>query len=89
MPDFIQQWRSNPASPLPTIRCKPWHYEDKLVLIGDAAHAVVPFYGQGRFFVRSPKSQLLVLWPLADSIFVSSVRLSRDELRLRGLPHPG
>jgi kynurenine 3-monooxygenase len=30
-----------------TIRCGPWFYKDKVALVGDAAHAVVPFYGQG------------------------------------------
>ncbi|MCH7547525.1 MAG: FAD-dependent monooxygenase [Planctomycetes bacterium] len=38
---------SNPLGSLATVRCEPWHYQDKVVLIGDAAHAVVPFYGQG------------------------------------------
>src|SRR5213076_2848551 len=32
---------------LVTIRCAPWFYRDKICLVGDAAHAVVPFYGQG------------------------------------------
>src|SRR5205814_10438901 len=32
---------------LVTIRCAPWYYKDKVTLVGDAAHAVVPFYGQG------------------------------------------
>jgi kynurenine 3-monooxygenase len=32
---------------LVTIRCAPWFYKDKVALVGDAAHAVVPFYGQG------------------------------------------
>lgn len=30
-----------------TVKCLPWHIEDKLLLMGDAAHAIVPFYGQG------------------------------------------
>jgi len=32
---------------LGTVYCDPWHYEDKAILLGDAAHAVVPFFGQG------------------------------------------
>ena len=36
-----------PPVPLVTIRCEPYHWEDKVLLIGDAAHAIVPFYGQG------------------------------------------
>lgn len=37
----------NPTSALVTIKCFPWTYADKVALVGDAAHAVVPFYGQG------------------------------------------
>jgi kynurenine 3-monooxygenase len=46
MPDFAKQWEVNPVSSLVTIGCYPWH-RGKVLLIGDAAHAVVPFYGQG------------------------------------------
>lgn len=37
----------NPTSALVTIRCYPWTYWDKVALVGDSAHAIVPFYGQG------------------------------------------
>ncbi len=37
----------NPTSALVTIRCYPWTYWDKVALVGDSAHAVVPFFGQG------------------------------------------
>jgi kynurenine 3-monooxygenase len=47
MPTLVEDYFANPASSLPTIRCYPWTYEDKLVLLGDAAHGIVPFYGQG------------------------------------------
>ncbi|MGI9089262.1 MAG: FAD-dependent oxidoreductase [Chthoniobacterales bacterium] len=47
MPSLREDFRSNPTGSLVTIRCAPWHYHDKVALIGDAAHAVVPFYGQG------------------------------------------
>ncbi len=47
MPTLHADWAANPTSSLATIRCNPFHYRDKAVLIGDAAHAVVPFYGQG------------------------------------------
>lgn len=46
MPDFRTQWDHNPVSSLVTVKCYPWH-RGKVLLIGDAAHAVVPFYGQG------------------------------------------
>lgn len=47
MPALIEDWSRNPPGTLVTIRCRPWHYRDKVVLLGDAGHAVLPFYGQG------------------------------------------
>ena len=47
MPDLEQDFFNNPTSSLVTIRCAPWYKSDKVLLLGDAAHAVVPFYGQG------------------------------------------
>jgi kynurenine 3-monooxygenase len=47
MPALLEDFRENPTGSLVTIRCAPWHYKDKVALVGDAAHAVVPFYGQG------------------------------------------
>jgi kynurenine 3-monooxygenase len=47
MPSLLDDFRNNPTGSLVTIRCAPWFYQDKVCLVGDAAHAVVPFYGQG------------------------------------------
>jgi kynurenine 3-monooxygenase len=47
MPTLLTDFRDNPTGSLVTIRCAPWYYKDKVALVGDAAHAVVPFYGQG------------------------------------------
>jgi kynurenine 3-monooxygenase len=47
MPTLFDDFRDNPTGSLVTIRCTPWYYRDKTCLVGDAAHAVVPFYGQG------------------------------------------
>src|SRR5205809_2366214 len=47
MPNLVDDFKTNPTGSLVTIRCAPWFYQDKVCLVGDAAHAVVPFYGQG------------------------------------------
>lgn len=47
MPTLKEDYFANPAASLAIVRCFPWSFEDKLLLIGDAAHAIVPFYGQG------------------------------------------
>jgi kynurenine 3-monooxygenase len=47
MPTLLEDFKNNPTGSLVTIRCAPWYYRDKVCLLGDAAHAVVPFYGQG------------------------------------------
>ena len=47
MPNLLDDFKNNPTGSLVTIRCAPWTYQDKVCLVGDAAHAVVPFYGQG------------------------------------------
>jgi kynurenine 3-monooxygenase len=47
MPKLLEEFHSNPTGSLVTIRCAPWFHKDKIALVGDAAHAVVPFYGQG------------------------------------------
>jgi len=47
MRSLLDEFKTNPTGSLVTIRCAPWFYKDKIVLLGDAAHSVVPFYGQG------------------------------------------
>jgi kynurenine 3-monooxygenase len=47
MPTLLEDFKNNPTGSLVTIRCAPWFYRDRVCLLGDAAHAVVPFYGQG------------------------------------------
>ncbi|WP_299210390.1 NAD(P)/FAD-dependent oxidoreductase [uncultured Dokdonia sp.] len=47
MPNLIQEFQDNPTGPLGTIKCSPWHSFGKTCILGDAAHAIVPFYGQG------------------------------------------
>lgn len=47
IPDYVEQFQRNPACRLVTISTGPWNWGDKVLLLGDAAHACVPFYGQG------------------------------------------
>ncbi|MBI3659719.1 FAD-dependent monooxygenase [Candidatus Acetothermia bacterium] len=47
MPDLTKEFFVNPTGSMVTIRCNPWHVNEKALLIGDAAHAIVPFFGQG------------------------------------------
>lgn len=47
MPTLMEDFFNNPTSSLITTHIFPWHYQDKSAVIGDAAHAIVPFYGQG------------------------------------------
>lgn len=47
LPDLEVDYFANPQGRLGTVRCSPWHYQDKAVILGDASHAIVPFHGQG------------------------------------------
>ncbi len=47
MPTLVEDFFNNPTGSLVTVKCFPWSYKDHLCLLGDSAHAIVPFYGQG------------------------------------------
>ena len=47
MPNLAEDFFENPTAPLGTVKCSPWHYKGNTLLMGDSAHAIVPFYGQG------------------------------------------
>lgn len=47
MPDLIREWSTHPQGQLGTVHLSSWHVGGRLLLLGDAAHAIVPFHGQG------------------------------------------
>src|SRR5262249_39214098 len=47
MPSVAETFFANPTGAMVTIKCAPWHAEGRALLLGDSAHAIVPFFGQG------------------------------------------
>jgi len=63
MPDLADNFFGNPTGSMVTIKCSPWHAEGRVLLLGDAAHAIVPFFGQG---INCGFEDCSVLLELAD-----------------------
>lgn len=63
MPDLCEDFLRNPTGTLGTIKCYPWQAYGRNLLLGDAAHAVVPFYGQG---MNASFEDVLVLDSMMD-----------------------
>ena len=63
--DLVVQFKRNPHLPLINIKCSPHHFGDSVVIVGDAANAMVPFYGQG---MNAGLESVRVLFSKLDSI---------------------
>ena len=64
--EVINTFAQVKPSPLVTVKCEPHHFGDNIILLGDAAHAMVPFYGQGmncvrEIFIRKPIIYIFIL----------------------------
>ena len=72
--ELLEQFEHNPHLPLISIKCSPYHYKSSVVILGDAAHAMVPFYGQG---MNAGLEDVQVLFSLMDSHDVYTVYPTR------------
>lgn len=63
MPNLVEEFNRNPTSSLVTIKSFPWH-SNRTLVIGDASHAIVPFYGQG---MNSGFEDCRILMELAEA----------------------
>ncbi len=81
MPQLAENYFSNPTGAMVTVKCSPWHVEGRSLLLGDAAHAIVPFFGQGMNCGFEDCTCLMELldrhgtdWPLIFSAFENKRR---------------
>jgi kynurenine 3-monooxygenase len=87
MPNLVEDYFGNPTGAMVTVKCSPWHVNGKSLLLGDAAHAIVPFFGQGMNCAFEDCTSLLELldqygceWPLLFSAFEKSRKPDTDAI---------
>ena len=87
MPDLLKDFFDHPAGRLGTVRCEPWHEADDGLILGDAAHAIVPFHGQGMNCAFEDCSELIRLldqfdddWMQVNSAFTSIRKPNADAI---------
>lgn len=87
MPQLCENFRDNPTGAMVTIQCSPWHVDAKSLLMGDAAHAIVPFFGQGMNCAFEDCTCLLELldrhgsdWPKVFSEFEQARKANTDAI---------
>jgi len=87
MPELADNYAANPTGAMVTVKCSPWHVEGGSLLLGDAAHAIVPFFGQGincGFEDCSCLAELLdrqgTNWPLVFAEFEKERKVNTDAI---------
>jgi len=87
MPHLIENFFASPTGAMVTIKCSPWHVDGKALLLGDAAHAIVPFFGQGMNCAFEDCTCFLNLvgrfgsdWPVLFSEFEKSRKADTDAI---------
>jgi kynurenine 3-monooxygenase len=87
MPNLVENYFRNPTGAMVTIKCSPWHVGGKALLLGDAAHAIVPFFGQGMNCAFEDCTYFLELldrrgsdWPALFSAFEKSRKADTDAI---------
>jgi kynurenine 3-monooxygenase len=87
MPQLVEQFFGNPLGSMVTIKCAPWHREGKALILGDAAHAIVPFFGQGMNCAFEDCTVFLELldrhgpdWPLIFREFEAARKINTDAI---------
>ncbi|HET7308414.1 MAG TPA: NAD(P)/FAD-dependent oxidoreductase [Gammaproteobacteria bacterium] len=87
MPDLAELYFDNPTGMLGTVWCPRWHHDGRVLLIGDAAHAIVPFHGQGMncafedcLLLDRVLEQLGDDWPKAFTAFAEARKPDTDAL---------
>jgi kynurenine 3-monooxygenase len=87
MPNLIENYFGNPTGVMVTVKCSPWHVDGKVLLLGDAAHAIVPFFGQGMNCAFEDCTYFLELldrygsdWPVLFSAFEKARKADTDAI---------
>ena len=87
MPDLAGNYFANPTGSMVTVKCSPWHIAGKVLLLGDSAHAIVPFFGQGINCGFEDCTSLIELldrcgadWPRVFSEFENTRKINTDAI---------
>jgi kynurenine 3-monooxygenase len=87
MPSLVENYFRNPTGAMVTIKCSPWYVKSKALLLGDAAHAIVPFFGQGMNCAFEDCTYFLELldrhgpdWSMVFTEFESSRKADTDAI---------